>query len=89
MLHVGSEHDLGNVGFGLACLDIAADQFELPAAFNPLADALEGGDILEERIRLRVIECEFDYQLLSRSQIALGVVALEVLRVFLKWQLII
>ena len=83
MLDVGSEHNIRYVGFGLACLDIAADKFKFPGALHPLSDSLKRCDILEQGIRFRVIECEFDNKLLASAQVALGVVALKVLSVFL------
>lgn len=83
MFYVGSEDDLDGECFGLSGLDEAADEFELPGALDPLADPLEGADVLQEGVRLRVVECELDQRLLAAGERPLQVVALEVPRVFL------
>ena len=83
MLDVGSEHNLSNEGFGHACIHIASNEFEFPDALNPLTYAFERSDVLEQGIWFGMIEGELDHQFLTRSQVTLGVVALEVLCIFL------
>ena len=83
MFYVGSEDDLDGEGLGLAGLDKAADEFELPDRLDPLADALERADVLEQGVGLGVVECELHEGLLAAGERPLEVVALEVARVFL------
>lgn len=68
----------------MACIDKATTHLEFPTALNPLADALKSGDILKQRVRLRMIEGELDDKFLSSSKLAFHVVTFEVLCVFLK-----
>ena len=79
LLNVGSEDHVRNHWVWLAWLDVSSDELELPHALNPLSDALQGCDILQELVCLWWIEHELDYLLLASCHGALGVVALKVL----------
>ncbi len=83
MLDISSENNFSNGSFRLAVINITADKFKFPAALNPLSNALERGYILKKRVGLGVVEGELDDQLLSRTQVSLKVITLEVLSIFL------
>ena len=83
LFNIGTKNDICDHKIGLACVNKATTHLEFPTALNPLADALKRGNILEQRVRLRMIEGELDDEFLSRSKLTLHIVAFEVLCVFL------
>jgi len=84
LLNVGPEDHIHNNWVRLPWVDVSSDELELPHALNPLSDALQGRDILQELVCLWWIEHELDYLLLASRHGALGVVALKVLVLGLK-----
>ena len=84
LLNVGSEDHVDNHRVSLAWLDVSSAELELPHALDPLSDALQGRDILQELVCLWWIEDELDYLLRASRHGAPGVVAVEVLVLRLK-----
>lgn len=79
LLNIGSEDHVHKHWIGLAWLDESSNELEFPYALDPLADALQGRDVLQKLICLWWAEHELDYLFLASCHGALGVVALEVL----------
>ena len=67
LFNVGTKNYICDHKVRLACINKATTHFKFPAALNPLADALECGNILKQRIRLRMVEGELDDKFLSSS----------------------
>jgi len=85
LFNISTKDDVSNHKVRLPSIYIATTHFELPCAFNPLTNALKSSNVLQKRIRLGVIESEFNDILLSCSKLSFQVVALEVLSIFLKY----
>ena len=78
LLHVGPEDDIYRECISCSWLDITTRELALPDGFDPLANALQSADVLQQGVNAWRFESELNDNLLSAIDSALGVITLEV-----------
>ena len=78
LLDIGSQNDINRESVRRAWLDEATGEFALPDRLNPLADAFERTNVLQQRVDAGRLKSEFDLNLLSTIDGAFRLVALKV-----------
>ena len=78
LLYVGPEDDIYRECVLCARLDVTAGELALPDGLNPLANALQCANILQQGVNAWRFESELNDNLLSTVDSTLGVITLEV-----------
>ena len=78
LLHISPEDDIYRECILCARLNITTRELALPDGLNPLANALQSADVLQQGVNAWRFESELNDNLLSAIDSALGVITLEV-----------
>ena len=78
LFDISSQNDINRESVSRAWLNEATGEFAFPDGLNPLADAFERTNVLQQRVDAGRLKSEFDLNLLSTIDGAFWLVALKV-----------